>query len=298
MRWIWLLFLFAAVPVGAEPTGELPSYVLQVPEAVDALLIAHTDSGELVRFERGAHGLRQAVRQPMSIGLNGVGKQRTGDQRTPLGVYFITETLPTTNLHEKYGPVAFPLDYPNAWDQVEERTGSGIWIHGVTPNSGPRPARDTDGCIALPNAELLSLQPYLRPLTTPVIVTEGGDPISPAAAEHVREQLLEAMENWSASFRNGDWHTYVQFYDSAFTSLGMNRSDWLSYRLQSHADRAISDVRLSDVLLIKDPEAENLYLARFQQTIVVGGRELTTIKRLYWRKDAEGRLRILTEDNG
>ena len=40
--------------------------------------------------------------------------------------------------HDKYGVAAYPLDYPNAWDRFNERTGYGIWLHGVD-HKNPEP---------------------------------------------------------------------------------------------------------------------------------------------------------------
>jgi len=86
----------------------------------------------------------------MSIGENGVGKERAWDRRTPLGIYFANEQLDTSRMHDKYGPMAFPLDYPNAWDEVNARTGDGIWIHGVDRNGEVSPLQQRiDQCVAL-----------------------------------------------------------------------------------------------------------------------------------------------------
>ena len=57
-------------------------------------------------------------------------------------------------------------------------------------------------------------------------------------------------------------------------------------------------VELDDVLLLVDPEDSALYLARFRQEIVYENRTITTVKRLYWRRSADGVLRIVAEDNG
>lgn len=276
----------------------LPDYVILLPDSVKTVLIAQTDRAEMVRYERGQSGLQPSAVQPISIGENGVGKVRTGDRKTPLGIYFIVETLPTTYLHEKYGPVAFPLDYPNARDVSLDRTGHGIWIHGVDPNAGPRPARDTDGCIALPNEELLSLQPFLTPLTTPVIVTQSEIEWDAETRDALREQLMARLASWSASYRDGDWHAYVSHYDEAFSARGLNRNEWLSFRAQSQADRSINDIHIDEVLLIQDPEETDLYLSRFQQTIVTDDTQVQTTKRLYWRRHDSGALKIVTEDNG
>ena len=148
-----VIVFFSSFMASAEAIA--PAYVLQLPESVRTVLIAETATATLHRYEADGDNLVPGDSERMSIGQNGVGKMRTGDQRTPLGVYFVVAELDTTNLHEKYGAVAYPLDYPNAWDKSRRRTGHGIWIHGVAPGSGDRPELDTDGCIALPNEHLL-----------------------------------------------------------------------------------------------------------------------------------------------
>ena len=234
----------------------------------------------------------------VSVGQNGVGKQRAWDRRTPLGIYFANEQLDTSNLHERYGATAFPLDYPNAWDRVNERTGDGIWIHGVAPNGGRRPARDTDGCLALPNADLLELQEYLQLLETPIIITRRMRTATSEQIAATREELLAALDRWVQSYRDGDWHQYLSLYANEFVYRGLDRDEWSAYRIRSAATRPIREFSIDDVLLLADPEEEGLYLSRFRQTIVDQNGMITTIKRLYWRRSASGELEIIAEDNG
>ena len=282
---------------GAQDDG-IPVYVLQLPATVKTVLIAETDTATLHRYQFGDSGLELADDQTMSVGQYGVGKQASGDRKTPLGIYFVLEELDTSNLHEKYGPIAFPLDYPNAWDQAKHRTGHGIWIHGVAPNSGHRPERDTDGCIALQNAELLVLENHLTPLQTPVIVTRSIQHTSRQAIEMTREHLLSALESWATGYRNGDWHLFLSLYAEDFAYRGMNRQEWSAFRLQSVANRPVSDFAVDDIMLFADPEEPGLYLSRFRQTISESGRKIETTKRLYWRLTAAGEFRIVAEDNG
>ena len=148
-----------------------PAWLLQVPETVTDILIADTGSATMHRFARAGDDIVKIDQRYMSIGQNGPGKERAWDRRTPLGVYFITERLDTSKLHDKYGVAAFPLYYPNAWDRFNERTGYGIWLHGVDHNNPERPPLDTDGCLSLPNDELLKLAERLKPLVTPVIAS-------------------------------------------------------------------------------------------------------------------------------
>jgi hypothetical protein len=234
----------------------------------------------------------------MSVGQNGVGKKRPWDRRTPLGIYFVNEQLDTTKLHERYGPTAFPLDYPNAWDRINDRRGDGIWIHGVDESGGRRPPLDTDGCIALPNDDLLALEPLLVPVVTPVIITRQVRWASPAKISATRDEITSALDAWTRSIRGGDLHSYLSLYADDFEYRGMNRDEWVRYRVETIGAKLIDDVLLNDLLLLADPEDTDLYLSRFRQTIVEGDRNIVTMKRLYWRRGESGELKIVAEDNG
>ena len=136
-RFLTLLgLLLVNTAVLAEP---VPAWVLRLPESTPTLFIAETSTSAFHRFDRAGDSVVKVRQDYMSIGLGGTGKERAGDQRTPLGVYFVTEQLDTSRLHDKYGVTAFSLDYPNAWDRRLGRTGDGIWVHGVDQKGGTRP---------------------------------------------------------------------------------------------------------------------------------------------------------------
>ncbi len=278
--------------------GDLPSYILKLPVSVETVLIAETGTATLHRYRHGEDGLKQDDQKRMSVGQNGVGKQSNGDQRTPLGIYFVVEHLDTSKLHEKYGPIAFPLDYPNVWDQANDRTGDGIWIHGVAPNVGPRPSLDTNGCIVLPNDHLLALEAHLTPLETPVIVTRNIEHASREEIARSRAELMSALRLWSDSYRVGDWHQFLALYAQDFKFRGMSREEWSVYRVRSVGRRTIEAFTVDNIMLLADPEDPGLYLSRFRQSITEGERTIVTTKRLYWRRTEQGNLLIVAEDNG
>jgi hypothetical protein len=51
-------------------------------------------------------------------------------------------------------------------------------------------------------------------------------------------------------------------------------------------------------LIIADPEEVGLYLVRFRQRSVEPERVVSMTKRLYWRRQSDGALQIVAEDNG
>lgn len=291
-----LLILIVAAPAYAQT--QIPAYVLQLPESVGDVFIADTSAATFYRFKRSSSGVQLESEGYMSIGQRGVGKSKAWDQRTPLGVYFVVDQLDTTKLHEKYGVTAFPLDYPNTWDRKLKRTGDGIWVHGRLPGGEARSWYDTDGCIALPNDDLMAHEDKLVPLVTPVIVTREMRWQDAETMDLLRRELNVAIDAWVTHNANADLHAYLSLYADDFSYRGMSLNDWASFRLRSFEQRGAVEITLDELLLLADPEEEGLILSRFFETIsgpIVGSR---TIKRLYWRRDNEGEWRIVAEDNG
>ncbi len=287
-----------ALASSASNADAVPAFVLEIPESVSDVLIVDTQSATLHRFARTASGIAKIDQRYMSIGENGVGKKRAWDRKTPLGIYFITEKLDTSNLDAKYGVAAYPLDYPNAWDTRNQRTGDGIWLHGVEENGSTRPPRDTDGCLALPNDELLSLGDMLKPLITPVIVARELIWSTPDELENIRMDLRIALEMWRQSLEESDLLTYLSLYSDEFRYRGMDKATWSSYRLGAFDARDIESVKLDDVLLIADPEEAGLYLSRFTQEFVTNGSTVRTTKRLYWLRQEDNSWQIVAEGAG
>lgn len=281
--------------VGLRGKAELPAYLLELPDSVSEVLIADTGSATLYRFVVTNQAVLGVDQRYMSIGLNGAGKQRAWDRKTPLGVYFITERLDTSRMHAKYGAAAFPLDYPNAWDRHRERTGDGIWLHGVDRNDPQRPPLDTDGCLALANDELLQLAHTIQPLKTPLIVARQIDWASPAELASLRRELRAVLDRWRLSIEQGDLQALRSLYHTYASARDAN----LPVNLASpHAGGEGYSVELRDVMLLADPEEPGLYLSRFTQVETGSGGLVTSTRRLYWKRAANKFLRIISEDAG
>ena len=281
-----------------SPAELVPSYLLEIPDSVPDVLVADTGSAKLYRFRVAGNRVVAEEERYVSIGQNGAGKQRAWDRKTPLGVYFVTGELDTTKLDAKYGDAAFPLDYPNEWDRYQERTGYGIWIHGVDRKLSRRPPLDTDGCLALPNDELRSLSAYLLPMETPVIVAREMQWADAAELEQSRLELRIALDIWRQSQESKDLVSYLSLYDDAFRHRGMDKDEWSAYRLAVFSERELTSVEVDEVLLLADPAEPGLYLSRFKQVLTGPNGPVTTLKRLYWMRRQDAEWRIVSEDNG
>lgn len=90
-----------------------------------------------------------------SLGAKRGDKMKRGDYKTPEGLYRIIAVKKQPGLPDRYGPMAFVLDYPNQVDASLGKTGGGIWIHGS--GLGEK-TKDTEGCVEVNdfNIELLA----------------------------------------------------------------------------------------------------------------------------------------------
>jgi len=291
--------LLVLLPFMASANERVPAWIIRLPDATATVFVAETAASAFHRFDHVGGQLAYRGGDYMSIGSGGTGKQRSGDRRTPLGIYFVTERLDTTRLHEKYGAMAFPLDYPNAWDRRRGRSGAGIWVHGVDPDGGTRPPLDTDGCLALPNDRLAALQNYFKANVTPVLV---GKDLAWTDAETLavtRRQFETAVARWARALEDGDMASWLGAYGADFEHLGMNRDEWASFSLQTIGKRRYATVAVSDLLLLADPAEEGLFLSRFRlETVEADGRRVVTTRRLYWQRAQGGAFAIVAEDAG
>lgn len=276
----------------------MPSYLLQLPESVTDVLVADTGASKLYRFRVSRNSVVYQDERYMSIGLNGAGKQRAWDRKTPLGVYFVTERLDTSKLAARYGDAAFALDYPNAWDRLNARTGSGIWLHGVDRQNPERPPRDTDGCLALPNPALLALAEDIEPLRTPVIVARDIDWVHYNDLALRRLEFRIVLDMWRKSLERGDLPGYLALYADDFHRHGMDKAAWSEYLLKVFEARRLIEVRLDDLMLLADPEEAGLYISRFTQVLATSEGAVESSKRLYWRREKSDTWRIVSEDSG
>jgi L,D-peptidoglycan transpeptidase YkuD (ErfK/YbiS/YcfS/YnhG family) len=153
-----------------EPLRFLSPSVQQV-VVVDAqksrlYLLAHKNDGP------GLGRLHVLFDAYISIGNKGMGKWREDDTKTPTGVYFVQKHMTDFMLPDLYGSGALTLDYPNPLDKQQQRTGSGIWLHGSPSEQYARPPTATDGCVVLANDDMLELVKLGVRAGTPVLIAE------------------------------------------------------------------------------------------------------------------------------
>ena len=173
------------------PRGFLPDVLIEAAPFRTKVLVADATRSRLYLFDWVGDG-RWKMRGDWyaSIGRGGTAKRREGDEKTPLGVYFVTMWVPGQHLSDFYGAGALGLNYPNAWDLRRNRDGYGIWIHGEPRIVSTRAPRWTLGCLAISNPGLMALAEELDGQSIPVIIGERIRWLAPGEHERHRRKWL------------------------------------------------------------------------------------------------------------
>ena len=163
----------------------IPAQFVELAPRYKHAIAVDASRSRLYLFENTDKGLKLVADYYAAVGKLGIEKATEGDQRTPLGVHFITSRLDPATLKDFYGAGALPINYPNPLDQSRGKTGSGIWLHGTPPDQFSRAPLATDGCVALANPDLERLLRTVEPRTTPVVIARQLDWVAPSGVGSV-----------------------------------------------------------------------------------------------------------------
>jgi len=265
------------------PAGALPAQFVELPSSTKHAIAVDASRSRLYLFENGAHGMQLVAEHYVSIGRLGAEKSAEGDQRTPLGVYYITSRLEAKQLTDFYGVGALPLNYPNEYDRRQGKTGSGIWLHGVPSDSYARSPNSTDGCVVLANPELQSILARVQPRTTPVVIARNLQWVSNEATEGQRRNLQNLLEGWRVARASGDLNRLLAFYSPQFAS---GTKDLAQFKQVLERDVQVQRgkvLQLKDLAILSWKDKSDILVVTFGE--VGEGQRTGAIKRQYWGKE-------------
>lgn len=274
--------LLALAPsAGAKPENSgLATYAVLVDKTARLL--------KIYRFEADLPHLIFEV--PADLGKNDGDKARTNDHKTPTGLYFLTKKK-TQVPFGLYGRMAFETDYPNFFDRLAGKTGSGIWLHAV-PDSVPL-TRGSRGCVVVRNEAILELEKFIHPGQTPMLILDEVAQISEEAYRTQKAALEKELETWRASWEKQDLDAYMKFYADEFRENGMSRKQWRKHK--EGLAKKYSDVKitLGTPVIVRNKEQ---LLIRFHQRYASKQHHDYGEKTISARLDPGGKLTILSED--
>lgn len=231
-----------------------------------------------------------------TTGQRGGAKMISGDLRTPEGLYFVVGKIGAKLDFMEYGDIAYGLNYPNPIDRLAGKTGYGIWIHSRGRDITPT---ETRGCIAVNLGDMDKLATQLA-AGTPVILAEtlttATDASTDDAGKADREAILSLIEKktrqWNAAWA-GRSKSFFDFYDGPSYTKAQENETFQSFK--SSKERLFSTLPWihiihGDIQVMQGPD---YWVSWFNQYYRAPNLATEGIRRLYWKVNDQGELRIV-----
>jgi murein L,D-transpeptidase YafK len=260
-----------------------PRFIWQMDALQKYALVVDTSRSTLFVYENVDGEPRYVTDFYVTIGKLGTEKLSSGDQRTPIGVYFVRAELPKKSLADMYGDGAYPLSYPNEWDRRNKRYGSGIWLHGTPSSTYSRPPRASNGCVVLANDDLEKLAPYLQVGVTPVIIANQMDWNNEQDLSE-RAALQQEIEQWRKDWSSLDTGAYLRHYSRDFSSGSMDYAAWEKQKQLVNSGKSWIKLNLTNISMFAYPEQPNIVVVDFEQDYSSSNLSNRMKKRQYWIK--------------
>ncbi|EAU55240.1 L,D-transpeptidase family protein [Mariprofundus ferrooxydans] len=283
-------------PISGEPVD-----ILQPGPDVASIFMFDKARSRMFVYQPGEDGrLKKITDEYVVTGSVKGDKEHRGDGRTPNGIYRFIKKLQGKQLQAIYGPIAFPIDYPNELDRLHHKDGSGIWLHGYPMDVSRRPPQDTRGCFSLSNKRLLAMAKHVSLGKTWVVVGENLRFGHSDDKQKLLASVKQDIESWRHDWATLNTDAYLSHYHPEFHSGTRDLAAWKAYKRRVNAGKAFIDVSLSDMTLIHDPnrwpEGE-VVVAEFVQHYRSSNYADSGRKRLYLaRSDAKSHWKILLEE--
>lgn len=260
--------------------GTVPSQFLALSQKTKHAIAVDASRSRLYLFENTATGLNLVADYYISVGKAGTAKTAEGDQRTPLGVYYITSNLDPKSLKDFYGSGALPISYPNMLDSKRGKTGGGIWLHGTPPNQFSRAPQATDGCVVLANPDLQHIIRTVEVRTTPVVIATQLQWVAPQSARAEGKPFEDALLGWRNAKTSGNLQQVLTYYTPDFNSNGKTLTQWAPI-LKTEIDQTQGrTIQLKDVSYLRWTDAADTMVVTFGE--VADGARVGWTKRQYW----------------
>jgi len=282
----------------SHKNNKLPKFNI-LPNKKDKYLIyVDMDSSRLFVFVNNKRKYSYLSDYYVSIGKNGYGKRFEGDKKTPFGTYFLQKKI-QRKLTDFYGDGAYPLNYPNDFDRVNNFTGSGIWIHGTPKSTYSRAPEASDGCIVLSNKDLIEIKKVLNTPGTPVILSNLSiTHLGLRDEEDIindQKKLLNSIEKWKEAWTKKNYEEYINFYSS---TAKYNKSSYKKWSvLKKNVFKKSKNIKISikNISIYEYPSAKNqLRIVLFDQDYNSNLITNKTKKKQIW-KNENGEWKIIYE---
>ena len=266
-----------------------PENILFLAEDQPYVILIDQHSSRVYVYRNEGGDLQLETDYFITIGLNGYGKEKRGDQKTPIGIYHVTRYIDGSELPDLYGEGAFPINYPNAWDKRKQRTGGGIWLHGTPSYTYNRSPWASNGCMVVSNPDFLHIDNFISPeINTPVIVAERVSWISREQWMAQRQQVMQLLSGWIFDWESLDHKRYRSHYSrTELDAFGRNFKAWDGHKRWVNRNKTRVEIEYSKLNIFNYPGEDKLMLMQFEQSYRSNILDVDSTKELYWRNTGD-----------
>ena len=266
----------------------VPRAILQLREDQKYALVVDAKRSRLYVYENQAGQLKFVTDYYISQGKLGINKLKAGDQKTPIGVYYITGRLSGARLPDFYGAGALPINYPNEWDRLNGRSGSGIWLHGTPPDSFSRPPLSSDGCVVLTNPDLHKLAASIEVGKTPVVISDNVEFVNQKKLDSDRSTAVKLVDAWRRDRESQNSVRLIANYSNQFKSeRGENLATWFPKHQQVRLGTKNVSITLRDITFFLYPGRDDLIVGTFTEHAQIDKNKNSVRRRQYWAREGE-----------
>ncbi len=209
---------FAAISKWPEALLLIPLY--------SRCVIVEKESQTLFLYRRTPDGFKLEKTFACSTGAQEGEKLEQGDEKTPEGIYLLGRILPLKQLPEVYGNMAITLDYPNAFDRLQGKSGDGIWLHATNETIRPYLPNKTRGCVVVSNEDIKELSTLISLNQTPLVIVPKIRYRTGAESAIELEVFRNFVSEWRTYWENKQLEQYVSMYSDRFRSGTRSLVDW------------------------------------------------------------------------
>ncbi|MEJ2795257.1 L,D-transpeptidase family protein [Iodobacter sp. LRB] len=284
------------------PQTRLPAHLLVFAPQQQYAILVDAEASRIYVFKNVDGVPTYVTDHYATIGKLGSDKFREGDQRTPLGVYFVNGHLSRPYLDKTrgaqadlYGVGAWPISFPNEIDKSEGRTGSGIWLHGVPANTYARAPWASNGCVAMSNEEMLDIAQYIQVGQTPVVIVPKAEWVTKVEWQSRRDAALSLVDGWREEWESLKTQPYLNRYAKQFKSDdGQDLARWSSQKISVSAGKSWSKIRLDNLSIYASGGPNPRLTTSFKQDYRSNNLDNQMNKRQYWQQE-DGIWKIIFE---
>jgi len=172
-------------------------------------------------------------------------KNLAKEEGTPEGIYFINDEILLNDFNQPEKKVALVLNYPNAADKYNKRTGTDIWIQSKTSNQ-----EENLSCFYLEESNFIELSKYIKVNKTPVIIIKNETSKSKIFKKAL--EWKEFLEQWKSTFSSKMLVDHSKLYIANNDQLNFDYANKINYILNS--ENPIYEFNLDNIIVLQSDE--------------------------------------------